>query len=986
MKSKLKINNPKVIREGGWKNDQSVNRRSEKLRKCIVRVEKLRPQQLIKNFKIVVQKLDISTILNQQEDIVSNRLRLCRSSCKTCPDLVVSNSFYSNVTGRSHCIINHSGEHITCKTQNVVYLITCKSCHYQYVGESCIPLHERINIHRTSKSGCEIFIDHFSSCCPGQSFRIQVIEVFEGDGYTNGRVDEDMRRVRREREDWWMKTLRTIYPYGLNDQHKKKHSTSSVGLLFFPLTRYAPRSTVRNRNKNRHLITKQTSECVYNELKLLITSFNPQPQYARIIRTKLSSLDTKTLKNIWNLTEYNNIFHNDKFIRWKDLILDIIDTKIYKPPPIKVKKPPSKFKLHIKFVNKGLDLIKIRKIIKNDEVTSLLPDCILNDDKVPSVLHKLEPTIRNKIFNYKQTVDEIDCSDPNTFGTGLEECDCKNSPFVDVHHNHIVTGDLHIIKNGSLRKLLSKGPNFREPKPINFEKCYQVIADSIESCAETMTNAYNFNPTELGPWKNMILAKVRNIITPLKNKINSRPPKTVLKQKAVLDYLSELHSKYVIVPIDKAANNVSIICKWFYVKRILDEVGFYHPSPTYVTVNNKTTSDVICDNIEYTERLGMETDEQDKSLPIMYWTPKIHKTPTGARFIIASKTCSTKKIAKSVSNCFKLILQQIHNFHHKSTFYSQYKKYWVVQNSTQIISDLDRINRRKKAKSIACFDFATLYTKIPHQQLIESLEKSIDFAFNGGDKKYLRYNDKYAFWSSKGGGKHFTKATLKVAMKHLILSCYFIVGNKFFRQIIGMPMGIDPAPFWANIYLYTYEAKYITDLTKDNNSVNKILARKFHATSRFIDDLCSLNDGGEFGKCHKNIYSREMELKVEHEGQHGTFHELDISVLSHIFVYKLYDKRDNFPFSIVKMPYLSSNIPYSIFYNTILSEVLRIARCSLLYADFISRARELCCRMKNQGADVIFATSSLLRFIKKHSSTFNKFNVSFRSIAEACYN
>ena len=91
MKSKLKINNPKVIREGGWKNDQSVNRRSEKLRKCIVRVEKLRPQQLIKNFKIVVQKLDISTILNQQEDIVSNRLRLCRSSCKTCPDLVVSN-------------------------------------------------------------------------------------------------------------------------------------------------------------------------------------------------------------------------------------------------------------------------------------------------------------------------------------------------------------------------------------------------------------------------------------------------------------------------------------------------------------------------------------------------------------------------------------------------------------------------------------------------------------------------------------------------------------------------------------------------------------------------------------------------------------------------------------------------------------------------------------------------------------------------------
>ena len=165
---KLKENNPEVIREGGRKIDLLDNHGSG--RKCIVRIEKLQPQQLMKNFKVVVQKLDINTILDQQEDITINRKRLCKSSCKTCPDLVVSNTFYSSVTGRVHTVINHSGEKITCKTQNVIYLLTCKKCHYQYVGESCIPIHKRINIHRTSESGCEIFIDHFSSCCPGQSF------------------------------------------------------------------------------------------------------------------------------------------------------------------------------------------------------------------------------------------------------------------------------------------------------------------------------------------------------------------------------------------------------------------------------------------------------------------------------------------------------------------------------------------------------------------------------------------------------------------------------------------------------------------------------------------------------------------------------------------------------------------------------------------------------------------------------------------------
>ena len=119
------------------------------------------------------------------------------------------------------------------------------------------------------------------------------------------------------------------------------------------------------------------------------------------------------------------------------------------------------------------------------------------------------------------------------------------------------------------------------------------------------------------------------------------------------------------------------------------------------------------------------------------------------------------------------------------------------------------------------------------------------------------------------------------------------------------------------------------------------MARKYHATHRFIDDLLALNDGGHFGKSHKNIYSKEMQLKRESTGKRGTYLELDISILNKIFVYKLFDKRDGFPFSIVKMPYLSSNIPYNIFYNTISSEILRIARCSLLYSDFLEKSREL---------------------------------------------
>ena len=42
-------------------------------------------------------------------------------------------------------------------------------------------------------------------------------------------------------------------------------------------------------------------------------------------------------------------------------------------------------------------------------------------------------------------------------------------------HGHIVTGDLRFIENRKLRKLMSKGPNFREPRFLNFNKCAEAI-------------------------------------------------------------------------------------------------------------------------------------------------------------------------------------------------------------------------------------------------------------------------------------------------------------------------------------------------------------------------------------------------------------------------------------------------------------------------------------------------------------------------------
>ena len=95
----------------------------------------------------------------------------------------------------------------------------------------------------------------------------------------------------------------------------------------------------------------------------------------------------------------------DIFYQWYDLICDIIDTKLYKPPIIKDPKKAPKFVCIVNFINKGMDNIGLAKIINKPEIFDKLPDKFKrNEDEKICVTYRLAKPIRNKIFNYKETV------------------------------------------------------------------------------------------------------------------------------------------------------------------------------------------------------------------------------------------------------------------------------------------------------------------------------------------------------------------------------------------------------------------------------------------------------------------------------------------------------------------------------------------------------------------------------------------------------
>ena len=78
-------------------------------------------------------------------------------------------------------------------------------------------------------------------------------------------------------------------------------------------------------------------------------------------------------------------------------------------------------------------------------------------------------------------------------------------------------------------------------------------------------------------------------------------------------------------------------------------------------------------------------------------------------------------------------------------------------------------------------------------------------------------------------------------------------------QVIGIPMGSDPAPFFANLFLAHKEAEWV----KAQRKLGKINVQKINNSFRIIHDLLSLNHGSTFEKHYNDIYPTELELKKE---------------------------------------------------------------------------------------------------------------------------
>ena len=133
--------------------------------------------------------------------------------------------------------------------------------------------------------------------------------------------------------------------------------------------------------------------------------------------------------------------------------------------------------------------------------------------------------------------------------------------------------------------------------------------------------------------------------------------------------------------------------------------------------------------------------------------------------------------------------------------------FWVIDNSKEVLDRLHNINKTSSAKSFDSYDFATLYTNIPHDALKNNVRKLVREAYKVRGAKYLIVDTHgKAHWSESPSSVtaclNIDKNKLVEWMEYLIDNVYIKVGNKVFRQTVGIPMGTDCAPQLANLFLF----------------------------------------------------------------------------------------------------------------------------------------------------------------------------------------
>ena len=146
--------------------------------------------------------------------------------------------------------------------------------------------------------------------------------------------------------------------------------------------------------------------------------------------------------------------------------------------------------------------------------------------------------------------------------------------------------------------------------------------DAVEDYARQWVKREKEDVESLSEWiksiRSLILGRINRLRGAMKNNTSN-----IFKDPEVMETMSFLHDKFVIVPADKAPNNIVFVCKRHYIDCLMKELGINntHGNPTYspVTIPKE---DILENHKSVISSFGICVKDDNYELPSIVWIPK----------------------------------------------------------------------------------------------------------------------------------------------------------------------------------------------------------------------------------------------------------------------------------------------------------------------------------------------------------------------------
>ena len=293
------------------------------------------------------------------------------------------------------------------------------------------------------------------------------------------------------------------------------------------------------------------------------------------------------------------------------------------------------------------------------------------------------------------------------------------------------------------------------------------------------------------------------------------------------------------------------------------------------------------------------------------------------------------------------------NYCRKSQDFSGIRYDFDVQTSMEVRGMFNRAHG--EALSISINDFSTLYTLFEHDHLLGNIKWLLDKLSKNSNRYHIKVSYNKAWWvAGSSEGNVYSLAEIMDMIDYLVRNTYIRAFGSIFNQVKGIIMGGKSSGWLSDCSLMVDEFRYVDGKIKAGNIDDAGRLRYF---CRYRDDCTTLNLDN-FLAIASDIYPPSLSLTQENEhSDRANVLDMEVVIQDRVIITKVYCKADGFPFNVISLPFLESNLDDKISYRVFYGQVVRFQRLTSHRVDFEFRVKFL--------ADILLGRNYLKRQLEK---------------------